>query len=105
MNAAGTIAVPFAGGLAAVALVVALGWAAWLVARRVVPGPELAARWSAVVLVALWLATAGFWLLSPWRLFRLGPALAFAAAVAAAGPPLPHSGATSGVPAGCSGRS
>jgi len=84
VNAAGTIAVPFAGGLAAVALVVALGWAAWLVARRVVPGPELAARWSAVVLVALWLATAGFWLLSPWRLFRLGPALGFAVVVAAA---------------------
>lgn len=81
---AGAIAAALGGGFAAVVLAAALGWAAWLVARRLVPGPELAARWSAVVLTALWLPTAGFWLLSPWRLFRFGPALAFAVAAAAA---------------------
>jgi len=79
-----TILAPFAGGLAAVALAAALGWAAWLAARRLVPGPALAARWSALVLIALWLSTAGFWLLSPWRLFQLGPALTLAAVAAAA---------------------
>lgn len=72
-----------AGGLIALVLAAAIGWAAWLVARRIVPGPAVAARWSATALVAAWLLTAGFWLLSPWRLFRLGPAIGFAIVAAA----------------------
>ena len=70
-------------GLGAAGLAVAVFGASLVGACRLLPDAHASVRACAAALIAAGALTGAFWLLSPWHLFRLGPALLLAGAGAA----------------------
>lgn len=61
----------FARGIAALVLVGATAWIAYLLGLHWLPRAGTAIRWCGAAVIGLWLAVATFWILTPFHAFRL----------------------------------
>ncbi len=71
-------------GLGAIVFWAAVAWSSYLVALRLAPAASAAVRWCAAAVAGAWLLLAGFWVLVPAGLFRIGVALPLYVALAVA---------------------